>query len=319
MNTEDALRIIKKSPECLVTLRADTGEILTVKNLSATASADDRMACLFNTDGIGQAGVPTVSRFLGSASVTAASLHDLVEETRRAYESMTARVKILNGWRYQSLSDLVAILESGDFPYPTTLNDSYLLFELIFDVRDTELDSALIRRLWAVADSYQVEIPGEPPAGALRLSLWRYEMRTTEFVSYWHKYLNGSLVPFLIGPCVFAGDLKVTDPIVVNDLTRLVRAQWPFGVKQRAMIALGKIGPKAGPEATRAIRDEVYDSTDLIIAQRNRVLARIETDPELWHDCNQCRRGKVIDDSSHVLVLRDCPGCYGLGLISSSC
>jgi hypothetical protein len=318
MNIDKALQAIKSSPECFVTFRADTGEILAVKNLTSEASAEDRMNCLYPATSV-PSGVPTVSRFLGSASVTAASLHDLVQEMRRAYESMTVRVKILNGWGYQSLSDLVAILESGNFPYPTTPNDSYLLLELIFDVRDSELNPALIRRLWAVADSQQVEVPGEPSAGTLRLSLWRHEMKTTEFVRYWHEHPRGGVVPFLIGPSKFAGDLRVTDQIIINDLIGLVRAQWPFGVKQRAMIALGKIGSSAGSEAIRAIREEVYDSTDWIIAQRERVLARIETASELWRDCNHCRRGKVIDDSSNVLILRDCPECYGLGLTPSPC
>ena len=318
MNIDEALQANKSSPECFVTFRQDTGEIREVKNLTSEASAEDRMARLFAATSV-PSGVPTVSRFLESASVTAESLNDLVEETRRAYESMTARVKIINGWRYQSLSELVAILESGDFPYPTTQNDSYLLLEIIFDVRDTELNPALIRRLLAVADSQHIDIPGEPSVGSLRLYLWRYEMKTTTFVQYWHEHLRGGVVPFLIGPSTFAGDLRVADQIIINDLIGLVRAQWPFGVKQRAMIALGKIGPPAGSEAARAIREEVYDSTDWIIAQRDRVLARIETVPGLWCDCNHCRRGKVTEDSSDILILRDCPRCYGLGLIPSFC
>src|SRR4026208_1136641 len=151
MNIDEALQAIKSSPEYFVTFRQDTGEIWEVKNLTSEASAEDRMARLFAATSV-PSGVPTVSRFLESASVTAESLNDLVEETRRAYESMTARVKIINGWRYQSLS---------------------------------ELNPALIRRLLAVADSQHIDIPGEPSVGSLRLYLWRYEMKTTTFVQYW--------------------------------------------------------------------------------------------------------------------------------------
>ena len=186
------------------------------------------------------------------------------------------------------------------------------------EVRDTELNPDLVRRLWAIADSRQVESSGEPSAGALRLFLWRYEMNSAEFVRYWHEHLRGGIVPFLMGPCRIAGDLRVADQVIINDVIGLVRAQWPFGVKQRAMIALGKIGPPAGSEAARAIREEVYGSTDWIIAQRDRVLARIETAPELWSECTNCRRGKIVDESSSVCTLRNCPGCYGLGLIPSS-
>ena len=318
MTIDEALQAIKGSLECLVTLRGDTGEILVAKHLTSESSDEDRRACLCPVTSV-PFGAHTVSRFLESASVTSASLSDWVEETRCAYESINARVKIINGWRYQQLSDLVAILESGDFPCPTTPNDSYILLEFIFDVRDRELNPDLIQRLWAVADSQQVEISGKPFASTLRLSLWRYEMKTAEFVRYWHEHLRGGMVPFLIGPSKFAGDLRITDQVIVNDVIGLVRAQWPFGLKERAMISLGKIGPPAGSEAARAIREEVYDSTDWIIAQRDRVLARIETAPGLWRDCNNCRRGKIVDDSSGIFILRDCPECYGLGLIPSSC
>ena len=215
MNIDETLQVIRSSPECFVTFRADTGEILAIKNLTREASAEDRMACLYPATSV-PSGVPTVSRFLVAASVNAASLHALVEETRRAYESMTDRVKIFNGWRYQPLSDLVAILESEDFPYPTTPNDRYLLLELIFDVRDEELNPALIRRLWAVADSQHVEMPGETSVDTLRLSLWRYEMKATEFVRYWREHLSGGVVPLLIGPSKFAGDFNVADQIIMN-------------------------------------------------------------------------------------------------------
>jgi hypothetical protein len=127
------------------------------------------------------------------------------------------------------------------------------------------------------------------------------------------------MLPFLGGPSKFAGDLRVTDQVIVNDLIGRVRAQRPFGLKQPAMIALGKIGSPAGSEAARVIREEVYDSTDWIIAQRDRVLARIETASGLWRDCTSCRRGQIIDESSFICTLRECPGCYGLGLIPSSC
>ena len=144
-------------------------------------------------------------------------------------------------------------------------------------------------------------------------------MKTAEFVRYWHEQRNGRRVPFLIGPSEFAGDLRVTDPVIVNDLIGLVRAKCPFGLKPPAIIALGKIGSPAGSEAARALREEVFDSTDWIIVQRDRLLARIETAPGLWCDCTNCRRGQIVDESSFNCARRDCPKCYGLGLTPSSC
>jgi len=279
--------------------------------------AEDRRTCLCPVTSV-PFEATTVSRFFESASLTSTSLSDWIEETRRWHEPLHARFKIINGWRYQPLSDLVAILESGDFPDSSTSNDSEILLGLIFAVRDRELTPDLIRRLWAVADSEQVKTSGEPFEGTLRLSLWGYEMKTAEFVRYWHAHRHGGMVPFLVGPSKFAGDLRVTDQVIVNDLICLVRAQWPFGIKPPAIIALGKVGSPAGSEAARAIREEVYDSTDWIIAQRDRVLARIETAPELWSECTNCRRGKIVDESSFCCTLRDCPECYGLGLIPSS-
>jgi hypothetical protein len=318
MTIDEALQAIKGSLECLVTLRAVTGEILVAKHLTPDSPDEDRRACLCPVT-IVPFEATTVSRFLESASVTSASLSDWIEETRRWYEPQYACFKIINGWRYQPLSDLVAILESGDFPDHTTRKDSDILLRLIFDVRDAELNPDLVRRLWAVADSEQVKSSDESYAGTLRLSLWGYEMKTAEFVRYWHEQRDGGRAPFLIGPSKFAGDLRVTDQVIVNDLIRLVRAKCLFWFKRPAIIALGKIGQPAGSEAARAIREEVYDSTDFIIAHRDRVLARIETAPGLWRDCTSCRRGQIVDESSFTCTLRDCPGCYGLGLIPSSC
>ena len=318
MTIDEALQAIKGSLECLVTLRAVTGEILVAKHLTPDSPDEDRRACLCPVT-IVPFEATTVSRFLESASVTSASLSAWIEETQRWYEPPYACFKIINGWRYQPLSDLVAILESGDFPDHTTLKDSDILLRLIFDVRDVELNPDLVRRLWAVADSEQVKSSDESYAGTLRLSLWGYEMKTAEFVRYWYEHRHGRRVPFLGGPSKFAGDLRVTDQVIVNDLVDRVRARWPFGIKQLAMIALGKIGSQTGSEAARAIREEIYDSTDFIIAQRDRVLARIETVSGIWRDCMNCRRGQIIDESSFCCTLRDCPGCYGLGLIPSSC
>lgn len=318
MTIDEALETIKGSLECLVTLRAVTGEILVAKHLTPDSPDEDRRACLCPVT-IVPFEAQTVSRFLESASVTSASLSDWIEETRRWYEPLYTRFKIINRWRYEPLSDLVAILESGDFPDHTMLKDSDILLSLIFDIRDAELKPDLVRRLWAVADSEQGKISGEPFVSPLRLSLWGYEMKTAEFVRFWHEHRHGGMLPFLGGPSKFAGDLRVTDQVIVNDLIGRVRAQWPFGLKQPAMIALGKIGSPAGSEAARVIREEVYDSTDWIIAQRDRVLARIETAPGLWSDCTNCRRGQIVDESSFICTLRDCPGCYGLGLIPSSC
>ena len=318
MTIDEALQAIKGSLECLVTLRAVTGEILVAKHLTPDSPDEDRRACLSPVT-IVPFEATTVSRFFESASLTSASLSDWIEETRRWYEPQYARFKIINGWRHQPLSDLVAILESGDFPEHTTLRDSDILLRLIFDVRDAELNRDLVRRLWAVADSEQVKTSGESFAGPLRLSLWGYEMKTAEFVRFWHEHRHGDMHPFLGGPSEFAGDLKVTDQVIINDLIGRVRGQRLFGSKQLAMIALGKIGAPAGSEAARAIREEIYDSTDWIIAQRDRVLARIETASGLWRDCTNCRRGQIIDESTFSCILCDCPECYGLGLIPSSC
>ena len=217
MTIDEALQAIKGSLECLVTLRAVTGEILVAKHLTSESPDEDRRACLC-PDTIVPFEATTVSRFFESASLTSASLSAWIEETRRWYEPQYACFKIINGWRYQPLSDLVAILESGDFPDHTTLKDSDILFRLIFDVRDAELNPDLIRRLWAVVDSQRVETSGEPFAGTLWLFLWRYEMKTAEFVRYWHEHRHGGMHHFLGGPSEFEGDLRVTDPVIVNDL-----------------------------------------------------------------------------------------------------
>jgi hypothetical protein len=316
MTIDEALEAIKGSRECLVTLRAVTGEILVAKHLTSDSPDEDRRACLCPVT-IVPFEATTDSRFFESASVTSASLSEWIEEKRRWYEPQYAHFKIVNGWRYQPLSDLIAIMESGDFPEPIRLVDRDILRILIFDVRDTELNPDHVRRLWAIADSEQVKTPGEPFASPLTLSLWRYEMNTAEFVRYWHEHPD-TCHRLVLRP--FVGDFRVTDQDIIHDLIGRIRRQGGlFSWIESAMIALGKIGPPAGSEAARAIRENVYDSTDWIIAQRDRVLARIGTAPGLWHDCTNCRRGQIVDESSFSCLLRDCPECYGLGHIPSSC
>ncbi|MEO7717822.1 MAG: hypothetical protein ABIY70_16605 [Capsulimonas sp.] len=76
--------------------------------------------------------------------------------------------------------------------------------------------------------------------------------------------------------------VRTKDQAIVGDIIDIFDTEEQFGCKLKAMISLGKIGPVAGTRASATIRRVVYDSEPQIIAIRDRVLERLESDEDGW-------------------------------------
>jgi hypothetical protein len=213
-------------------------------------------------------------------------------------------------WQLQPASELISILESGAFPFPTSQIDAFHLLDCIFDFDKEELTPTLTARLWQLVQAKTFDFQYEQ---AVTFRLYGHQRRTSDFIEYWVKLRAESYSPppwNLWRECITcAGNLRVLDQRIVRDLIYLVR---DGRVRCEAIVALGKIGAPAGLEAVQVI-DQPLGGINRQL--KDRVLQRIRTTDNEWQPCDVCRDGKVLDDEPDRSFWIDCPNCFGLSWI----
>jgi len=219
---------------------------------------------------------------------------------------------IFKEWQILPAGELISILETGMFPCPTFRRDTDQLLNCLFDFHQQELNEVLTERLWRLLEVGALESPNDID---LRFRLYVREQRTNDFVEYWVKLRDKRSLPS-VASIEGAGNLRVMDKRII-DLIRLLQ---PYPrlkrYKRPAMIALGKIGSSAGPEAARAI--EQLDERGIPSEQRDRALQRFLTTDEEWKRCDACQNGIFVDRSKEWMRLQECSECDGFGWIPQS-
>ena len=293
--------IVRRFPQTLVTWRVDTCELVEVTPLSEKTGPLQYTSSPLHRTWTSEGGIPYASRYFNWVNMTEIELR---EDLCRLVDEKTLDA-IFKEWEVQPIRELISILETGIFPSPTFRRDTYHLLDCLFEFHEQELDEALCARLWQLIQAGTLDRQEEM---ALRFRLYVHEQRTSEFVEYWATVRDEGFKPWGLGYfCIDnAGTLQVTDQRVVADLIKLLQDS---RFKCRAMIALGKIGSSAGPEAVRAIKTIVSGITT---QQRDRVLQRILTTGEEWKRCDVCQNGKVLEGFEDRMVWQDCSECYGL-------
>ncbi len=148
MTIDEALTIIKQSKECFIVWRTDTGEIVKVNSLGMEVTPESFVQHLSEmtadvdvkkTDKT----IQHASQFRNSDKVD----KEYLEKQRDDFLSLNLRVKILNQWMEQSVNELILILETKNFPFPTDEEDIYILLERLFDFHWQELGMSELKRL----------------------------------------------------------------------------------------------------------------------------------------------------------------------------
>jgi len=304
MTIDEALEIASGTEKCWIVWNTDTGEILSVEEVQSGAGSGVLEPRI---QGLSRFPVPVKSRYLESRNVT----RELLERERDNTFRVKARTRILTDWYHAPVEALVRILERGEYSPPMQRDyDSGILVAHLWEAHRDESTEGIRARLRVLvgtpalceAATRQLEIQLLALAGdhaALR-AIWRGERPgRTCFADQ-----------FLLMDC-FAY-LRTTDPEVINDFTNVVERSEMFGPRRDAMLALGKLGPVAGPQAARVIRASIHDSSPELVAVRERVLQRLEGADD-WERCGACCYGQVHWPESHGMLA--CPGCLGLGYL----
>jgi hypothetical protein len=303
MTVDEALEIVRRFPQTLVTWRSDTCEIVKVDPISDKTGPILYPSGPLRRSWTAEDGLPYASRYFNWVNMTAVELREdlcrLVDEKRLD--------AIFKEWQFQPAGELIAILETGNFPCPTFRRDTDRLLDNLFAFHQQELNEMLTARLWRILEVGTFSSRNDID---LRFRLYVHEQRTNDFVGFWMKVREEWFPRVSIEG---AGNLRVMDKRIVADLIELLQNR---RIKRQAMIALGKIGQAAGREAVRII--EQIEGGGITTRERDRVVQRILTTDEEWKQCDLCQNGKVLDRSKEWLHWQDCSECYSLGWVPKS-
>ena len=305
MTINEALVIVRRFPQTLVTWRSDTCEIVEVNPISDKTGPLQYPSGPLQRAWTTEDGLPYASRYFNWVNLTAVELREdlcrLVDENRLH--------EIFKEWQFQPAGELISIFETGNFPCPTFRRDTDRLLNCLLDFHQQELSEMLTARLWRLLEVGSFDRANDID---LRFRLYVHEQRTNDFIEYWVKLRNEQF-PLRLGSIEGAGNLRVMDERIVGDLIKSLQNR---RIKRDAMIALGKIGSSAGQEAASAIKQ--IDGGRITTRERDRVVQRILTTEEEWKQCGVCQSGKVLDRSKEWLHWQDCSECYSLGWIPKS-
>lgn len=316
MTIDEALEIIKQSEEVLIVWRTDTGEIVKVENLDKKVSPENFLEHLslmpsnLNDEESGKL-IQYASGFRTSKDID----KQYLEKERDEYLEMDLRVKILNQWTKQPIGELISILETGNFPFPTTQRDTYILLESLFDFHWQEIGQSELQRLWQIFGNNKLL---ERDSDLLKFHLLFFERKPNEFVEF-YKLVSKKPFNFNWGwehIDYYVGDLQITDETILNEYREILNKPGVlFGAKYPTMIALGKIGKASGEKSAKIIEKVIYDSEEHIIKARNLVLKRIRTPTENWERCHNCYFGRVKRTYGEMITMTTCSDCSGLGWV----
>ncbi len=308
MTIEEALELARQTEKCFITWRADTGEIIQVKPAGGDRAFVDRL------DEMKAASkAPVLGRFFPSATLTAAILHEpaaVLAETRR-------RGTLYRSWGGLLPDQIVSLLERHGYASPLVDQDravSYLSM-ILWQIHGANVTPELRGRLRNLtrADHFA-------PRSTLELRIWLAagESDVVGLKAIWRHDFGGHRLAY-DGSALFDAFAYVrpADPEVIDELIGTVETPFMFGPRWRATIALGQIGPAAGPRAVDVIRKHIWDSSPYVSQLRDTVIRRI-TDPEdAWVPCSRCHRGHTLYDPGPdgIPWVAGCPACREMGVI----
>lgn len=276
MTIEEALKIIKQSEECYIVWRTDTGEIVKVENLGENVSPEDRFEYLIdltadtNTRETDKS-IQYASQFRSSEMIDRTYL----EEQRDDFLEMNLRVRVLNQWTEQSIIETISIIETNNFPYPTTESDTYILLERLFDFKWKEIGEPELDRLWQLTKAENLT---EKDKTLLKFHLLFFERKPNEFAEFYKQMFKNPFYYISNYVDYYIGDLQIADEYVMKNYHELLNNPTVLfsAGKYPAMIALGKIGNASGEESAQIIEKVIFDSEEYIIKAKNKVLKKFE-------------------------------------------
>jgi hypothetical protein len=306
MTIEEALLKIRETQRCWVVWNQWTGEILSVSEVSP--QADGKEVFSSHVARLGQYGCPVKARELDSAKVTRQSL----EEERAETERVKTRGLILTSWAAASSEELLRILESGEYSYPMNRDyDSGIIVDHLWELHRDELTQHVQQRLRSLIGS---SVLSEEASRNLEAYLFALAGDEQELLDLWDSRRTASLARIFVLMQCFAHTNKCNQA-VIDYLIDMVEEDAPFGIRYDAMMMLGRLDAARGTRAADVIRASIYDSSPWVVAARNHVLARLETDASQWMRCKECCHGLVHDPRSCCGV--SCPHCFGLGFVQA--
>ena len=296
MDLEEALQVIRSSGHraCLVVWSRN--EIVAVREASAPFDEADGLC---------------VGRFVDPTTVSLETLRAQQEETRLDELETVERARARQAWQDAPIGELLDLLEAEK-----GVRDAGFILDTLYYARSATLRPAHIERLNVVADDQSFRL-GWMAAARLEGYLTVLEGRPSRFFRYWDSLrLKGSrTVRFEI--MTAAGDLQIDRADVLKYLVGHVAQGIMFQPRFDSMLALGKIGPRAGEAAAAAIEQHIYESSDLVASIRRLAIARIRSTSDDWIRCDTCVRGWVLDTAHRVPYFAQCSRCFGLAHVSS--
>jgi hypothetical protein len=303
MTIDEALEIVRQTESCWIVFNSETGEVLSVAGDRPEETAQDMAAHLGTLSSFNQ---PVKTRHFKSAGVT----REVLERERGESERVRTRVRVLTGWSKATTEELLQVLERGQYDYPMNKDfDSRVIVDDLWELRRDELTLPARERLNALLSR---AVLCEAARNKLRIYLAALNGDEAQLKAIWTGAEPGrdclSDCCALMDAFAFVG-LKSQE--INGDMLAIIESDMFFGVKYDTMIALGKIGPTAGPRAAELIRRTIHDSQPWVIAARDRVLERLVTAEDGWTVCGECCHGRVPNAKGHGSLA--CPACFGLG------
>ncbi|MGV3724998.1 MAG: hypothetical protein ACO1SX_29210 [Actinomycetota bacterium] len=305
MTIDEVLELADGTEACWIVWNMETGEIL---SCVGTRRGPDPQGLAAHLQRLSEYQVPVKARYFDSANVTRPVLERERDDTQR----VKIRKQVLTAWAEAPVEELIEILERGEYSSPMSLDyDSRVILEHLWELHRDELHAEQLLRLRALVGG---PVLGEDASRALNAYLFAFAGDHAALRAIWRREQPGRTCyadVFILMDC-FAY-LRSTDSQIISDLVNQVEQPGMFSPRREAMLALGKLGSVSGPRAAQVIRKAIYDSEPSIIAERERVLQRIETPDAEWVRCGPCCYGRVHRPGSHGTL--NCPDCLGLGYL----
>lgn len=303
MTIDEALEMVRQTEECWIVFNSEKGEVLSVEENHPDETHQDMFAHLATLSRFNQ---PVMTRFFTSAEVT----RKVLESQQSESERVRTRTRVLTEWSQAPTEKLLGILERGQYDYPMNKDfDSTIIVNLLWELRRDELTLPARERLRILLSRAAL---CEAARNKLRIYLAALSDDERQLKAIWtgvEPGRDGWSDGFALMDAL--AHVATEDQEIIGDMLAIFDTGMPFGGKFDTMIALGKIGPIAGPRAAATIRRTVHDSQPWIIAARDRVLERLVSVEDAWTMCGACCYGRVSE--AERFGAQACPACLGLG------
>lgn len=302
MTLDEAVAEIRRVGECIVVADVESGEVIEVRPGFGGPDDDHRRVYV---------GAPWIhaGRRIAADAVTVEGLAPRIAEAR----TDAKRLATYYGWVALPPAELVALLESFRFEDRKLWQGPLMIAERLFLYpRDAiepfaeRVEHVMARRRNDYGFDGRMSWYTRSKLAVIARDLRRFRAVWERDDRPWvglHSHPDFS---------ESAGDLGIPDPDLIEILLLTVSGDdLLYGHRGPAMQALGKIGAPSGPRAVQIIRAHIFDSTPGIIAERERVIERIETSESAWQPCPSCSWGMV----PRNLGSDTCQTCLGLAVV----